>query len=548
METQKNLAEPVAASARTKAVLKWLFCIWVLALAVYQFSENTADPDLWGHTLFGLDYLQTGNLAKTEPYSWTAAGTPWINHEVLSEVALAKAFIWKDGAGILLLKIAVGLLTFLIALHAGTEKITWPSKTLGWIFGAVALVEISFGFAPRPQIFTALALALTLWFLKKIHDRSYLWVVGVPIVFVLWINTHGGVLAGVGLLGLVAVGSTIQFVVKKRDEGLLTGKTVLVSWIALVAGAAALLCNPWGAGLVKWLIDSVLWLRPEIDEWNPTPLNWDHAALFILIALSVFSWICSRKRKHLWELLACIAFAVLALRSVRNTPLFAIVALATVPEHLVDACLRFRHLIAHREDVFSSQQTLSLLANFFWITLVGICTAAFFLRKDHPLTIEVPKKQYPVSALTFIKKHGIHGNLLVFFDWGEMCLWELPSSPVSIDGRLDTCYPRNVITNHWQIYNALPHDTNVVNLEKADFALLPASLQGGFALAKQPGWKAAYVDDTAVVLVRDSDRFPALKKEDLPVIARKKDLASEGRAAFPEFMSDRISGLRTKTP
>ena len=538
METSNPAPDP--ASPRLKSALKWLFCIWVIGLAIYQFSENTADPDLWGHVLFGQDYLKTGVLAKTETYSWTANGTPWINHEVLAEAALGWAHKWYGGTGILLLKIVVGLLTFFLALRMGAEKLSWPTKAFAWIFGAVALVEISFGFAPRPQIFTALALACELWIMKKIHDKSYWWALGLPILFALWINTHGGVLAGLGLLALAAIGTTIQFVAKKSEEDPFSGKTILVLWLSAVAATGALLCNPWGMKLVKWLIDSVLWLRPEIEEWNPAPLNWDHAAVFILILLSAFAWIYSRRRRNLWEVLACLAFAVLALRSVRNTPLFAIVALATVPPHLADACLHFRHLIAHREESFRQQQTLMFLANFFWITLVGICAAAFFLRKEHPLTVEVPRKQYPVSAIEFIHKHKLHGNLFVFFDWGEMCLWELPDSAVSIDGRLDTCYPRDVIKNHWPIYNAQPHDTNVINLDKADFALLPANLQGGFALAKQPGWHAAYADDTAVVLVHNVDRFPSLTNENLPVIASKK--AADGRAAFPDSPPVRVTG------
>jgi hypothetical protein len=544
LETTENPVVADAPPSHIHSVLKWLFCIWVVALAIYQFSENTADPDLWGHALFGQEYFHSKVLAKIEPYSWTAAGQPWINHEVLAEIALGGAHQWMGGTGILLLKLIIGLVTFVIALRVGAEKMTWPVRAFAWAFAAVALVEISFGFAPRPQIFTALALAIELWILRKIHNGSLWAALGLPVLFALWINTHGGVLAGMGLLGLAAIGSTIQLITGKTRPSTLSLKTIVVLWLSVVAAGAALVINPWGFELVKWLIGSVLWLRPEIDEWNPTPLDWDHAALFALIGLSVFSWIYSRRQKTIWELLACAAFALLACRSVRNTPLFAIIALATVPQHLADACLRFRHLIAHREEKWRQPQFQTALANFFWISAVGILAAAFLMGKDHPLTIDVPKKQYPVSAIEFIKEHEIRGNLFVFFDWGEMCLWELPDSPVSVDGRLDTCYSREIITNHWQVYNAQPYDTNTLNLAKADFALLPSYLKGAFDLAKQPGWSPAYVDDTAVVLVRDAARFPLLAKETLPLIANKK--ASQGRAPFPEESSSRLA--RTKLP
>jgi len=52
------------------------------------------------------------------------------------------------------------------------------------------------------EIFTALFLVVELWLLRKIHDESPLWMVGLPMLFIVWINTHGGALAGIGLLGL----------------------------------------------------------------------------------------------------------------------------------------------------------------------------------------------------------------------------------------------------------------------------------------------------------------------------------------------------------
>ena len=96
-----------------------MFRVWVLALALYQFGENTADPDLWAHTLFGEQNLLTGKIQKTEVYSWTARGLPFINHEVLAETIIGGSHLLGGGTGILLLKIIVGFLTFGIALGLG---------------------------------------------------------------------------------------------------------------------------------------------------------------------------------------------------------------------------------------------------------------------------------------------------------------------------------------------------------------------------------------------------------------------------------------------
>src|SRR5262249_16806856 len=161
-------------------------------------------------------------------------------------------------------------------------------------------------------------------------------------LFVFWINVHGGALAGIGLLLVAAISSTAEFAYRRlrpnsatESVGILPASigTVAALWLGTVGSIGALFCNPWGLTIVRWVGGSVLWLRPEIEEWNPTPFGWDHASLFILIASSVFAWIATRRPRVLWELMVTAAFAVLAVRSVRNAPLFALVSLCLTPPH-----------------------------------------------------------------------------------------------------------------------------------------------------------------------------------------------------------------------
>ena len=156
----------------------------------------------------------------------------------------------------------------------------------------------------------------------------------------------------------------------------------------------------------------------------------------------------------------------------------------------------------------------------------------FTLHKEHPLTMEAPRWQYPAGAVDFLRKNELRGRLLVFFDWGELVIFELPGCPPSIDGRLDTCYSRELIAAHWLFYNGATLDTSVLNLDKADLALLPGNLAGTAELAKRPGWKMVYYDDLAVVLARDPGRFPALRQLALPVAGPAA--ATQGRARFPD--------------
>ena len=503
--------------------------------------------DLWGHVLFGQEFLHTGHLAHTDPYSWTANGQPWINHEIIAEVALALAHKTFGGTGLLLLKIIVGLLTFGVALSIARKQMSPGARLVAWAFGALTVVEISYGFAPRPQIFTALALAAELWILAAVHRGRWHWAFALPLLFAVWINTHGGVLAGIVLLFVATTATIAQSfcsriapnILRSRIGAPTPGIVVKALIFSSVVSAAALLINPYGFELVRWLSDSVLWLRPQIGEWNPVQFNGEHAAFFLCVAIAAASFLLSRRPIALWELAVTGALCLMAFRSARHTPLFCIAALAFVPPHLADALERFKNSYARLTNLFRDTMMQKISTVLLAVVSLGIIFAAGMLHKERAWTMEVPRKEYPIAALEFIKQHELHGNLLVFFDWGEECIWELPDSRVSIDGRLDTCYPRDVFAAQWNFYNAEMSKQPVLNLERADFALLPPNMAGAVMLWKKYAWQPVYRDDSAVVLVKDMKQFPSLAG--LQATVQGSAESSEGRAAFPNAPSVRIT-------
>ena len=536
-----------SANTRSSSLLRRAFVACVICLAVFQLSENTTDIDLWGHVLFGQEFLHTGHLARTDPYSWTANGQPWINHEIIAEVALGLAHRALGGAGLLLLKMIVGLLTFGIALSIARKPMRPGAHLIAWAFGALAVVEISYGFAARPQIFTALAFAAELWILAAIHRGHRRWAFALPLLFAAWINTHGGALAGIVLLLVATIATAAQGVCRRvapeflRPRIAAPGTAGIPALLAItsVASAAALLVNPYGFGLIRWLVDSVLWLRPQIAEWNPVKFSGDHAAFFLCVAIAAASFLLSRRPLALWELAVTGALGFMAFRSARHTPLFCIAALAFVPPHLAGVLERFRSSFARLAKLFRNAAVQKISTTLLAAASLGIFCAAGTLHKERAWTMEIPRNEYPVGALEFIKQHGLHGNLLVFFDWGEECIWELPDSRVAIDGRLDTCYPHDVFDANWNFYNGELSRQPALNLAQADFALLPPKMAGAVMLWKQRDWQPVYSDDVAVVLVKDMKQFPLLAGLQATVHGSPESV--KGRAAFPDAPSARIT-------
>jgi hypothetical protein len=516
--------------------LRVSFCLLVLGFALFHFADNVADPDLWGHVLFGQRMLKTGGVEKSEPFSWTAPGAPWINHEVLAEIALGASHALAGGAGILLLKVLVGMLTFWIALRLGAEHLAWPWRSITWILGLIASVEISFGFAARPQIFSALGLAVLFWILRRVFDGRKAWAVLLPLLFFIWINTHGGALAGLLLLGIGFAAWCFESLFVRREKG--SASSLVVVGVAVALSAAAMLLNPWGLQLPVWLIESVSWVRPEIHEWNPIRLDIERAPFFMLLGISAVSLLATRRRRALWEMTVLAVLAVMALRHVRHTPLFSIAALAFIPPHAADAVQRIRTHVAQLEASLANPRLQRIATVIFLVAAAGCFAATGILHKNHPRTMEIPADIYPVSAIHFMQEQELKGNLLVFFDWGEMAIWELPDNPVSMDGRLDTCYPRKVITANWDLYRGVPPDPSVLNIRDADVALLREDLGGAEMLIRKFGWRMVYRDPLAVVLIRNPSSFPRLAGRPLPV--ERGSEAVEGSAAFPSRRPARV--------
>jgi len=507
-------------------LLRWLFCLTVLAFALYHFAENTVDPDLWGHVLFGQRMIAHRAVEHVEPLSWTARGQPWINHEVLAEIALATAYRLGGGSGLLVLKMLVGLLTFVIALRLGAHGLAWPARATAWAIGLVAVVEIAFGFAARPQIFTALALAILLWILHELDTGRRRWLAAIPLLFAVWINTHGGALAGFLVLVVAAGAATVECLAFRRPA-----RTAILLWSSSVLALAAMAVNPWGFALIGWLGRSVLWMRPEIQEWNATAFDWDHLPTFLLLAIAVWSFVFSRQPRRPWAIAVLGLLAAMALRHVRHAPLFAIGVLVLTPRHAADSLSRIAATTPELARLAADRVVQRIAAFGLTVASALVVIATFTLHKEHPLTMEVPAAEYPVAAVDFIRQHHIHGNAIIFFDWGEMALWKLPDCPPSVDGRLDTCYPRAVLTANWDLYNGKAPDPAALDVGRADFALLPRTLAGVGLLRKSAGWSLAYEDALAAVLVRDASRFPGLRGLTLPVMGGKS--CAVGRFPFP---------------
>lgn len=478
---ESDLGEPLTEPARVALALV------VVAASVHFFSVPVADNDLWGHVLFGQRILEHGLPARND-YSYTEPDHPWINHEILAECVLGWSYDRFGAAGVLALKWVAGLAALaVIAVIARRRRASVIAVAAALVLAASLM---AWGYHARPQIFTFLFLAILWERIDRAASTSSpapLW--AAPPLFVLWINTHGGVLAGVGILGVAAAAIAIR----ARDL-----RTSAPFAVPVAAAVAALLANPYGLGLPAFLVADVLLDRP-ISEWASIPL-FDLSNLQFKIAVAIafagFAW--SDRRRSLGEAAVIVVATILTFRHERHLPLFAIV---TAP-HLATVLSRGFAAIGIGDDWLARDRAANGT-----VALAALALAFAFafpaLRAHTELGfgIQVPRAAYPVEAISFLRSSNLRGNLAVPFGWGEYAIWHLhPAFRVSIDGRYTTAYSEEAIEAGWRYLDG--GSGWDAHLEEADVALTDARHVTAKLLRARPDWRLVHADPTASVFVR----------------------------------------------
>src|SRR5438067_67217 len=64
----------------------------LIAKVYWTCRDNMADPDLWWHLRNAQHFVATLQFPNVDTYSFTASGSPWVNHEWLSELFYYGAF------------------------------------------------------------------------------------------------------------------------------------------------------------------------------------------------------------------------------------------------------------------------------------------------------------------------------------------------------------------------------------------------------------------------------------------------------------------------
>lgn len=487
------------ASTSFLAVLVLLLIGLEFVFSIYKPDMN--DPDIWWHMRNVQYLLQHHQFPRTDLYSFTVAGHPWINHEWLSEIPYYFAFRAFGLSGLKMLSFAVWTAIFLLLLHTCFKESSNFKASVVCCSYAIFLATVSFG--PRTIIFGYLFIVILLAILQRFRrgERALLWLV--PILFCIWINTHGSWSIGLILFFLISISGLIEGSWGRVDAVRWSPTQLRKLIVVGAASVAALFVNPFGWRLVYYPFDMAFKQKlniAHVQEWVSVDFHDLRGKLVMLLVLGLIGGALLRRRRwNLGELLVLLFALYSGLTYVRFLVLLGIVA-APVLARTLD----FFPLYRPKDEVYAVNVG---------VILAAIATMIYFWPREQRIRSSI-NETYPAGVLSYIQQHPLQGNTLNFYLWGGYLEWHAPAVKVFIDSRVDIFEYAGVLKDYLDLLGV---DTEqhrpdaLLDKYNVRYVLFPPSDSknplhpGGslvYVLQNDPRWKTIYRDNVCVLLER----------------------------------------------
>ena len=463
----------------------WLVILLILLAQPWRTMMVSGDGDACMHWRMGEWMLEHKRIIRTDVFSHTRFGAPIISKEWLSEIifAVAGGFAGLYGVaavGALVIATSFALLHRQL-LRDGNDALIAVGITLLAAGAACA------HWLARPHAFSFLMAVLWHDVLRRFEStgNTRTLAVGLCLLTVLWVNLHGGYLAGFLVLAAYWLGAVIQR--NRRKLGALTA-------VGLLCGGASLL-NPNG---YKLHVHNIQFLQSNffknwLAEYRSMNFHGSEAIGFLLwLALLFLTFALCRPKLSAASLLVLISWIYFALYAGRNIPLLAILSAPVIAPVLSETMRKQARTFSERFSQIKGGRGWSVVA-------AAAIVAIVFVRRP----VNLPADRWPVAAVEFIQQHPdqLAGNMFNQYMWGGYLMQVLPEHRVFVDGRADF-YGETLVKEFDDVTALHTNWMQVLEKHAVSWTLMPADHQLNVVLALTPEWECLYTDTVSVIYRR----------------------------------------------
>jgi hypothetical protein len=460
-----------------------------------------SDGDLARHLAHGRYMLEHGNVIRSDPFSFTRPGAPFVGFEYGSQLLYALAERAGGLAGVAVLAGLLIALTYTLLMRFLLSRGVDP--LLVCLTLAMAVVLGIGHWTARPHLFSWLA---TVFLLKGLEGGWGRPVITTGILFLIWANLHGGFVYGWILLGTYLVGSAAEMVWGRAEEKPQWRSQVLRYAAMLASAVVATIVNPYGLRLHRHLIEffKTPYLMENTAEFVSPNFHEAGAKAFLVLFLGlIVALTLHRTRPTLPRLFLFCAGTAFALMAVRNIPLFGLTALPVLALHFDVVWRRLpdrRGVRARFETTARSTRTWPwVLAAAILLVLLGAARGR--VGQLQLIRNEFGRGVFPVAAVARARDHQLEGPLFSEFAWGGYVDYAWPEQKVFIDGGTDF-FGEDIFREYVKIKQMAPGWRDVLNHYRISLMLLERERSFTHEMARDGRWQLWYCDSLAVVLRR----------------------------------------------
>jgi len=378
-----------------------------VAVAFLAASFAARNSDLWVHLAAGKMLTAGEYRPGTDPFSYTAADRPWVNHAWLFDLGCYVLYRGDGFALVLAKALAVAVAFGLLVGIRRPGHALWPWAAVA----AVAAVAAAPRLAMNPLVASVVFLSVTMFLLFRMPRAPGSWrlPVAVGVTFWFWANCDAWFFVGPLALLLLLVGELVRTKALNADGpatppddplGPLPDAAMLAK--ALGVGVLACMLNPhhvrvWelpyelvgGPGTEDLRLRQLLAAPMTFDYWdNPGyGYNGNGLALALLLFGGLYavalSGVVARLAGKPWDVeplplphaLLWVGFAALGLKSIYAVPLLAVVSVPLLASRLNAFSAR---VVLGDEDDTGTRLALALstvgrVASVFALAGLGVC-------------------------------------------------------------------------------------------------------------------------------------------------------------------------------
>jgi hypothetical protein len=450
------------------------------------------DPDAWWHISTGERILSSRAWPSADPFSFTVHGNPWLPYEWLGDVLMALAVRFGGLEAltawvIVVASLLVALLYYYAWLRSGNTKAAFVSTAL-----LAPLAGLFFN--PRPQLLGYIFLLVTLILLERFRQRRQRSLWALPLVFVLWVNTHGSFVFGLAALAVYWASGLGSFRVGGLQADRWTPRERRYLLLVALLSVVALAVTPYGTRLAANPLD-IAFTQPvniaNIREWQGMPFDlWQGKVFLGLVLLFVLAQVVLRLRYHLAEIL--LLFAAVFSTAVHRR--FAMTFVIIFAPLLADLFSRWAPPYQPSKDRPALNSVLLLL--------VG----SGLVRFGFPSRQEIQKAtaaSFPVGAEAYLNRHPAPGPMLNEYGWGGYLIWVSGGKQrVFIDGRTDIYEAAGVFPDYLAIMELDRRAPFLLRKYDVRSCLILHDAPLTTLLAASKDWREVYRDELSVIFVR----------------------------------------------